>query len=852
MNGATNVEKLVQRVMSGESLLLVGEAGVGKSHLATEVAQRLQALGWGRETVFGTPSIRPLRFGAIHHLIAESATRTPDELIAMADGHLRRLDQGHGSVLVVDDLDGIDSDSLAVVHQLAARGHRVVATVRSDAAAGPLVLPLWKDAVLERVDVLAEPSATASLIETFLHAPAASSLVEQVAALTLGNPLFIRELIADANTTGRLVERNGLYESIGPLTTAQRVTDLLETRFANLDPELHRALEMIAVCEPCDLRALSQVIGALTLDRLEAIGLIAARPQDDHDTVTVTHPLIAEVVRSSTPLLRRRKHQLALGAAVLEHASPRPIDLARAVTWLIDGGTLPHSAHVKAAARHSLATFDGETALKLLDAGQLTGEATTEIDLMLGRSFMLEGDVDSSVERLECALANASSDDERAEAAVALSEVLMFARGDQATARHVSTVALESVTEGQAKARILSSILLGAGMTGDFQPALTLGVQMSDEPELDERSRLSILIITTLAQAITGHTARLDADLRLAERIVSRHTAAFPAAREQLLIARAMQGVTDGSVVQTQTSVQKRLDEIGPNNAMSSILQQTMATTSMLSGRGDEARRFALLALRSDAADPLGLDVLAHALAARVLAATGDSEGSAAETEQCLASPRLGIRERAYLEEAAALRLARSGEIEAAVQRCVGGHARSGDNKLWAMVLLYQAVRFGAPEPVLSAMEAETQFHDTLICGTQIAHARALALGDADQLRVTTQQFASVGVHLYAAEASAHASWHEVKDLHQAARDAALAHTLFSRCDSLWSIALEQTEDPLTKREREICVEATAGGSTKGIADALGLSVRTVENHTQRAFKKLGIHNRADLTPIFS
>lgn len=851
MNGAGDIDGLVRRVVDGHSLLFVGEAGVGKSYLADNLAQRLQTLGWGRETVFGTPSIRSLRFGAIHHLITESATRTPDELIAMADGHLRRLDQGSGSVLVVDDLDGIDSDSLAVVHQLAARGHRVIGTVRSDAAGGELILPLWRDAVLQRVDITSDSSATASLVESFLQAPASPSLVDQISALTLGNPLFIRELIADAKTTGRLVKRNGSYESVGPVTTAQRVTDLVETRFANLDTQLHSVLETIAVCEPCELRALERVVSASALDQLESIGLIAARRDDSRDIVTVTHPLIAEVVRASTPLLRRRRHQLTLGTAILEQSGPRATDLARAVAWLIEGDVLPHPTHVKAAAQHSLTTFDGGAARELLEAGQLTNDATADVDLMLGRALMLEGKTDASIERLERALANANADGERAEAAVTLSEVLMFVRADQKAAHDISTAALELVTEVQAKARIVTSILIGAGMTGDFQPALTLGIQMSDEPTLDGQSQLSILVITTLAQALTGHAERIQTDLVAAEKLASVHAAAFPAAKDQLLVTRSMHAAANGSIEAIQSLVSERLHSVGPNNAMSSVLQQTLATTSLFRGFGDDARRFALMALRSGAADPLGLDGLAHAVGALVLAATGDSEGSALESERCLASQRMGVRERPYLAKAAALRLAIQGDIETAVQTCIDGNASSGDNRIWALDLLYQAVRFSEPLAVLALMEAETQFAATLICGTQIDHAHALDATDAAGLRSVSQRFVSAGLHLYAAEAAAHASWHETDDTMQATRDAAFAHTLFLRCDSLWSLALDRTNDPLTKREREICVKATAGESTRTIANDLALSVRTVENHTQRAFRKLGIHNRTELAAIF-
>ena len=53
--------------------------------------------------------------------------------------------------------------------------------------------------------------------------------------------------------------------------------------------------------------------------------------------------------------------------------------------------------------------------------------------------------------------------------------------------------------------------------------------------------------------------------------------------------------------------------------------------------------------------------------------------------------------------------------------------------------------------------------------------------------------------------------------------------------------------DPLTSREREIVQRIAEGQTTKEIASALGLSVKTVESHRNSLMRKLDIHETATL-----
>jgi DNA-binding CsgD family transcriptional regulator len=75
------------------------------------------------------------------------------------------------------------------------------------------------------------------------------------------------------------------------------------------------------------------------------------------------------------------------------------------------------------------------------------------------------------------------------------------------------------------------------------------------------------------------------------------------------------------------------------------------------------------------------------------------------------------------------------------------------------------------------------------------------------------------------------------------------AASLVSACEGARTPALAGPVlvAPLTPRERDIAALAAQGESSKDIADRLYLSVRTVNNHLQSAYAKLGVAGRRQL-----
>ena len=108
-----------------------------------------------------------------------------------------------------------------------------------------------------------------------------------------------------------------------------------------------------------------------------------------------------------------------------------------------------------------------------------------------------------------------------------------------------------------------------------------------------------------------------------------------------------------------------------------------------------------------------------------------------------------------------------------------------------------------------------------------------------------------MGALLWAAEAeSAAASAHREAGREASARAAAArAALLLEHCGGARTPALAAAGpvEELTPREREIAALAASGASNREIAERLVVSIRTVENHLQHAYRKLGVDNRRQL-----
>jgi DNA-binding NarL/FixJ family response regulator len=129
-------------------------------------------------------------------------------------------------------------------------------------------------------------------------------------------------------------------------------------------------------------------------------------------------------------------------------------------------------------------------------------------------------------------------------------------------------------------------------------------------------------------------------------------------------------------------------------------------------------------------------------------------------------------------------------------------------------------------------------------------HATAQLTDDPKDLEATALALADAGFNLCASACAADASrsYRRHGITGGATRCAALAHRLLEMCEGAQPAAISDlAAAELTTRERDVTLLAAQGMTNKEIADVTCTSLRTVEGHLLRAYRKLGVTSRAEL-----
>ena len=237
---------------SGTTVLVAGEAGIGKTSLASELATRARGAGFevllGRSLdLVGTelpyqPFVEALRpLGELRRVeagMAASQLRVFEETLAL----LAERAASVPVLLVLEDLHWADASTLDLVvflaHNLGDQRILLLATYRADELESVERVRRLADGVLRSGSALAlelGPLAheeLTTLLMTHAGAPLPAALTNAIAARAEGNPFFAEELLAAADSQG------------GELPHGLR--DLLLQRVAQLDPSTQSLLRLAA------------------------------------------------------------------------------------------------------------------------------------------------------------------------------------------------------------------------------------------------------------------------------------------------------------------------------------------------------------------------------------------------------------------------------------------------------------------------------------------------------------------------------------------------------------------------------------------------------------------------------
>lgn len=308
----------------GGSLLVVGEAGVGKTSLLDAAAGHAAELGMRVLRASGVEFEAEVGFAGLHQLVAPLAAelavlppgsrraigvavglaegRAPDQL-ALTNALLALLSKAAGRdavLVVVDDLQWLDRASATLfgilARRLAGSGIGLVGVVRTGEGS------VFEGAGLAEVAVgpLDDEAAAALLAETFPDLPARAA--RQVITEAQGNPLALVELPAHVGPTAA-------EPPLGRTPVGRRLQLTFARRIDGLPAETRAQLLLAALDGTGDL---FPVFPAGDLEPAERARLIRIHPVTRG--IRFRHPLTrSAVVELSTEEERREAHRRLAG-----------------------------------------------------------------------------------------------------------------------------------------------------------------------------------------------------------------------------------------------------------------------------------------------------------------------------------------------------------------------------------------------------------------------------------------------------------------------------------------------------------------------------------------------------------
>ena len=852
------VGRALHGLQFGAGVLVVGDAGIGKTALAAAVIEQLSVPALAR--LVATAAGRSIPFGALSSLLPLDLTAIhPALVVQQLTAQLRRT-TGSGRmppVLVVDDAQLLDLQSAAALLTLVTTGTvRLLATVRSDSQPPDAVTALWKERLVERIDLAPfDRAATRELLEAMTGGSVASGTVEMLWSRSGGNPLYLTELARYGLDRGALTQRAGVWWWIGGTGLPPRLGELLQGRLDAASAAGSEAIDVLAMGEPLPYETLAAVAGEESILELDRLGLVSADQTGDVLRLRFAHPLLHAVAerRLSAPLRR-------VLASRLRRAPARHVDVIRRAGWeqaAADGVDIDLMLQAaEAALIHEPAAAAG-FAERALDAG-----GGLRAGLMVAAARSEQGQPDQAGAALARVASDATTDHQRLQLFSAEFGLALWGRRNVRQARQVLDRARSTLPES-CRPDLLAAEALAALYSAACDEAGTLSRAVLDEPSSPEAR---IRALTALTGALTFCDRGAEA-IGTAQRLLDELGRA-PVAATSAGLAHALVGVTGlffGAAFRLPPSVGR--------------LGRWPGSPEQLEG-SDEALPAPPPGEQTDLGWPLLVGLRRH-FQGDLLGALGPlreayvqqhaGEGlfrSEATAELIVVLAELGCPEEAgrLLEDhppdqiaiipgllpwagaavaAADGRRGVAGDLAARAARAAAARGAAA----MALNFLTDAARWGDPRRAVAVLADLALPLTSDLQRARAADITARGSGSPSRLLEAAEIQLLAGFSRHALELAGLARIGDDTGRY-GRRITAVLREAQQRLGDQAPSAATPTAGPLTQRESEVARLAARGLSDRQIAEDLVLSVRTVQSHLASTYRKLGIRSRSELVGL--
>ncbi|WP_314174014.1 LuxR C-terminal-related transcriptional regulator [Streptomyces winkii] len=842
------------------AFVLHGPNGVGKSHLAHVCRRRAEQAGHATGKAVTVSESPSAALASLAHLLPEDVgvddpvalfRRTRDALTDTVGPGAQRPGRRRRFVLLADDLDGLDEASAGLAGQLLEAGALfLLGVVTSLRAVKPVAYSLLAGEPARRIDLegLSEADVGAAM-RGALDGPVEPRTVTMMHKVSEGNPRYLREFVVCSLSSGALADDGESWALVSEVGSTPLLEGLLERRLVGVTPSARSVLNRIALCQPVDASSLPDD----ATDELESLGFVRTNREGRRHSVTLRHPAHQVVLQLAIPSSERRRILEKEAALIRSRGARRCTDKIRIASWqLAATGSADPETLLRAA---ELARRDQKfrQVCDFAEAACRLGEDFRP-RLLLAESLLEIGELTGAEEAFGEAAKRAVH--ERDLLLVALGRCRLFAWGVIDAERALETVAEAMREIREPRHRAVLTAARGAVLMAFGRPAETLhalrDLAFAGDPHV------GIIGKGPRAAALVA-TGRVADGLELAreayeDRVTFEDSPAIPHPVQYLntLMFALEEG---GRLEEAYRTGHKGWGEALADDAAGAEawIAAALARCSLLRGRPGDAERWASQAASVAGRNSLrGTLHMALARKAEAAAVRGDVATAQRALSECAGLPDWGAF-RSELPAGRAWSAVAQGRVqegrellwEAAASARTAGHLASEAR------LLTDIARLGDAKGALPRLRDISGDMDGDLFAARLSYVEALAGADPSGLLDSARSLERTGSLLVAAEAAASAAvhWGNKGEQRQAAAAENFSNSLRRHCQGASSpgLAVLGAARHLTRREAEIAELVCAGLSNAEAAEALTLSKRTVDNHLQNIYRKLGVRSRRTL-----